>query len=192
WLIVPDAVPYYGGVVTSPLLNLPGAVVSPDPVDEGLAWHYGDPLGEQRAAERGAILLDGWRTGLVRLTGSDRLSWLQEICTQDLADASAGTATETLWLTAQGRVSHWADVCVLDNAVLLATATTDAAGSLAEFLVSMQFHADVQIEDLSPRWASVTVAGAGAVDAAVDHLGMTQSAAGHVYRTGELLVRSYR
>ncbi|MDQ5856591.1 MAG: folate-binding protein, partial [Actinomycetota bacterium] len=39
--------------MTSPLLDLPGAVPAlPGSPDAGVAWHHGDPLGEQRAAER--------------------------------------------------------------------------------------------------------------------------------------------
>ncbi|MGA9312630.1 MAG: folate-binding protein, partial [Pseudonocardiaceae bacterium] len=39
--------------MTSPLLKRPGAVPPPDgSPDAGVAWHHGDPLGEQRAADR--------------------------------------------------------------------------------------------------------------------------------------------
>ena len=41
----------------SPLLTLPGAVDARG-IDAGIAWHYGDPIGEQRAAETGAALFD--------------------------------------------------------------------------------------------------------------------------------------
>jgi hypothetical protein len=36
----------------SPLLDTPGAVAAEGP-DAGVAWHYGDPHGEQRALVRG-------------------------------------------------------------------------------------------------------------------------------------------
>jgi len=41
----------------SPLLALPGAVAAHG-IDDGIAWHYGDPVAEQRAAETGAALFD--------------------------------------------------------------------------------------------------------------------------------------
>ena len=57
--------PTMGGMATpqvripyhSPLLQLPGAVDATG-IDAGTAWHYGDPIGEQRAAESGAVLFD--------------------------------------------------------------------------------------------------------------------------------------
>ena len=45
--------------LSSPLLRLvPDAVPAPtDSPDAGIAWHYGDPLGEQRAAARGVVVV---------------------------------------------------------------------------------------------------------------------------------------
>ena len=43
--------------MTSPLLELPGAVPAPDDVaDPGVAWHFGDPFAEQRSATRSAVI----------------------------------------------------------------------------------------------------------------------------------------
>jgi len=57
----------------SPLLEWPGAVPA-DGRDAGLAWHYGDPLGEQRRAEEQAGLLDLSSRDVLLVPGEDRLS----------------------------------------------------------------------------------------------------------------------
>ena len=44
--------------------------------DAGAVWHYGDPLGEQRTADRGAIVVDRSHRAVVQLTGAERKSWL--------------------------------------------------------------------------------------------------------------------
>ena len=41
----------------SPLLGRSGAVAASG-ADEGVAWHYGDPTGEQRALEAGGAVVD--------------------------------------------------------------------------------------------------------------------------------------
>ncbi len=73
----------------SPLLRLPGAVPADGP-DAGVAAHYGDPFGEQRALARAAGLVDRSHRGVVRITGPDRLSWLNSLTTQRLEPLPAG------------------------------------------------------------------------------------------------------
>ncbi len=76
--------------------------------DAGATWHYGDPLGEQRAALTDAAIIDRSHRGVITLTGSDRLSWLHNISSQHVADLADGATVENLSLDVQGRVEdHW-------------------------------------------------------------------------------------
>jgi tRNA-modifying protein YgfZ len=85
------------------------AVAAPDPgPDAGAAWHYGDPLGEQRAAETDAVLVDRSHRAVLTLTGADRQTWLHNISTQHVSELSEGASTQNLSLDGQGRVEdHW-------------------------------------------------------------------------------------
>jgi tRNA-modifying protein YgfZ len=85
------------------------AVPAPDNgPDAGAIWHYGDPLGEQRAAETGAALVDRSHRGVLTLTGADRRTWLHSISTQDVSALPDGASTHNLSLDGQGRVEdHW-------------------------------------------------------------------------------------
>ncbi len=76
--------------------------------DAGAVWHYGDPLGEQRAAETDAVLIDRSHRAVLTLTGTDRRSWLHNISTQHVSELPDGTSTQNLSLDGQGRVEdHW-------------------------------------------------------------------------------------
>jgi folate-binding protein YgfZ len=76
--------------------------------DAGAVWHYGDPLGEQRAAGTEAIFVDRSHRGVLTLTGSDRQTWLHSISTQFVSDLPDGASTQNLSLDGQGRVEdHW-------------------------------------------------------------------------------------
>ena len=76
--------------------------------DAGVVWHYGDPLGEQRAAQRDAVVVDRSHRAVITLTGADRKTWLHSISTQHVADTTEGSCTENLSLDGQGRVEdHW-------------------------------------------------------------------------------------
>jgi folate-binding protein YgfZ len=143
----------------SPLLALPGAVAAaPDGPDRGLAWHYGDPMGEQRAAEIGAVLLDGWTDEYLAVTGADRLTWLHTLTTQHLTDLADGTATQALWLSPNGHLEHEADLVELDGTVTLRTDGGSAA-ALQQFLESMVFWSKVEVVDRTATQARLTLAG---------------------------------
>src|SRR6201992_3922408 len=76
--------------------------------DARVVWHYGDPLGEQRAAETGAVLVDRSHRRVRALTGADRQSWLHSISTQHVSELPDGATTQNLSLDGQGRVEdHW-------------------------------------------------------------------------------------
>jgi tRNA-modifying protein YgfZ len=85
------------------------AVPTPDSgPDAGAIWHYGDPLGEQRAAETDAVLVERSHRAVLTLTGADRQSWLHNISTQHVSELPDGASTQNLSLDGQGRVEdHW-------------------------------------------------------------------------------------
>ena len=85
------------------------AVPAPDPgPDAGAIWHYADPLGEQRAAETDAVLVDRSHRAVLTLTGKDRQTWLHSISSQYVSELADGASTENLSLDGQGRVEdHW-------------------------------------------------------------------------------------
>jgi folate-binding protein YgfZ len=84
---------------------VPAPATSPD---AGAVWHFGDPLGEQRAAEHDAVVIDRSHRAVIALTGADRLSWLHSISSQHVSELPDAAVTENLSLDGQGRVEdHW-------------------------------------------------------------------------------------
>ena len=137
--------------MSSPLLSLPGAVAAAG-ADAGVAWHYGDPVAEQRALERGHAVVDQSHVGVVRVTGPDRLGWLHSITSQALDTLAPFTSTETLVLSPQGHVEHAAGVVDDGEATWLLTET---AADLAAWLSSMRFMLRVEVTDVSAEWAAL-------------------------------------
>jgi folate-binding protein YgfZ len=147
--------------VTSPLLALPGAVLppagSPDP---GIAWHHGDPLGEQRAAERGVAVVDRSNREILAVPGEDRLSWLHTITSQHLLALRDGEHTEALVLDLRGHVEHHAVVSHVDGTVWLDT-EPGAAQGLLTYLNSMVFWSKVVPRDATAELAVLSLLGPG-------------------------------
>jgi len=146
----------------SPLLEWPGAVEAAWP-DEGVAWHYGEPMREQRAAAESAAVVDRSTRGVLRITGADRLTWLHSLTTQQLDKLPAGTSAEALILSPNGHVEHHLTLTDDGTATWLHT-EPGTAPSLVEFLESMRFMMRVEVADVSADYAVLTVLGPQAGD----------------------------
>lgn len=133
------------------LLQRPGAVAAEGP-DAGVAWHYGDPTGEQRALEAGSAVVDLSARGVVTVSGPDRLTWLHSLTTQHLSGLEPGQATEALILSPHGHVEHALHV-VDDGGTTWIGVEPGTSGALVEWLRSMQFMLRVQVDDVSDAWA---------------------------------------
>jgi folate-binding protein YgfZ len=148
------------------------AVPAPDTgPDAGAVWHYGDPLGEQRAATDEAVVVDRSHRAVLTLTGGDRKSWLHSVSTQHVSELSDGAVTQNLSLDGQGRVEdHWIQT-ELGDATYIDTESWRGQPLLA-YLRKMVFWSDVAIEPadlavlslLGPRLADQTVLGALGLD----------------------------
>src|SRR6478735_8666030 len=89
----------------SPGLSLPAAVAAVG-IDSGIAWHYGDPMREQRILETAAGVIDRSNRPVLAISGPDRLPWLHSICSQHVSNLSDGQSTEALVLSPHGHVEH--------------------------------------------------------------------------------------
>ena len=82
---------------------------------------YGDAL--ERAAWRDEL------PGLIRLSGSDAISFLHNVLTNDIESLGPGQARYTAYLTPQGRMISDADVIRRADDVLLAVESSVATPS---------------------------------------------------------------
>ena len=153
------------------------AVIAEHGPDAGVAWHYGDPVREQRLIERGQGLVDLSHRGVLRISGPDRLSWLHSLTTQQLTDLAPGESTTTLVLSPQGHLEH-ALYGVDDGETFWAHTEPGAAPAAAGWLDRMRFLLRVEVSDVSDQvavvWAAdpdVAPADALAVRRGADSLG---------------------
>src|SRR5258705_7405350 len=132
--------------------------------DAGAVWHYGDPLGEQRAAADEAVVVDRSHRPVLTLTGNDRKSWLHSISSQHVSDLPDGVVTQNLSLDGQGRVEdHWIQT-ELEGVTYLDTEPWRGE-PLLSYLRKMVFWSDVAVEQadlavlslLGPRLADPLV-----------------------------------
>lgn len=140
---------------------VPAPATSPD---AGALWHFGDPLGEQRAAEQGAVVVDRSHRAVITLTGADRRSWLHSISSQHVSELPDGAVTENLSLDGQGRVEdHWIQT-ELGGVTYLDTEPWRGEPLLA-YLSKMVFWSDVA--PAAADYAVLSLLGPRLVDAGV-------------------------
>jgi len=135
------------------LFSRPGAVTA-DPPDTGVAAHYGDPYAEQRALAEGQALVDLSHRPVIRIGGADRLSWLNNLLSQDVATLTPGVRTQALLLSPKGHVEHHLQL-IDDGEAVLAHVEPGTADALVDFLRRMQFMMRVEVDDVSADWAVV-------------------------------------
>ncbi|MFJ6052241.1 YgfZ/GcvT domain-containing protein [Streptomyces sp. NPDC092307] len=140
-------------MTSSPLLHLPGAVPA-EGRDEGVAAHYGELYGEQRALSEGRGFVDLSHRGVVSVSGPERLSWLHLLLTQHLTELPAGQATEALILSANGHIEH-ALYLVDDGETTWAHVEPGTQGELIAYLESMKFFYRVEVTDRTEEFAVV-------------------------------------
>jgi folate-binding protein YgfZ len=105
-----------------------------------VAWHYGDPFGEQRAAVQRAAVVDRSHRFVLTITGAERLTWLHTISSQHVADLGDRHSAENLDLDVNGRVLHHFVLTDLDGTVFIDT-EGERGPALLEYLRKMVFWA---------------------------------------------------
>ena len=145
--------------MTSPLLDLPGAVAG-DGVDAPVAAHYGSFNVEQRALESGDGFVDLSHRDVVRIEGPDRLTWLHSLTTQHLESLAPGVTLPGLVLDPQGHVEH-AFVGTDDGTAFTLHTEPGRAAALVEFLERMKFMMRAELTDVTSSQRRDLAAGAG-------------------------------
>ncbi|QUY63850.1 CAF17-like 4Fe-4S cluster assembly/insertion protein YgfZ [Gulosibacter molinativorax] len=143
----------------SPFLGLPGAVAAAAP-DAGVAAHYGGtPLREQRQLARGLAIVDCSHLGIIEVSGEDRLTWIDSLTTQSIANIQPGESAENLLLSPQGRI-EFAFGMLDDGASTWLISEPDLAAGLAEWLHKMRFRMRVVVTDRSADLFAIGTLGA--------------------------------
>jgi tRNA-modifying protein YgfZ len=126
----------------------------PGSVDEAVAWHYGDPLAEQRDLAAGVGVVDLGHRDVLEVSGVDRLTWLHSLTTAHLLDLAPGQSRLVLILSPHGHVEHELHLVETGQTVLLSVEPGSGA-PLRAYLESMRFMLRVEVmarPDLAVVW----------------------------------------
>ncbi|MGE0822831.1 MAG: aminomethyltransferase family protein [Candidatus Binatia bacterium] len=137
-----------------------GAVLSDDRGVE-LPERFAEPLAEYHAVRETVGLIDlSFRTQ-VRMTGEDRVSFLQGMVSNDVKALMPGRGCPATFLTEQGRIVADLRIYALETALLLdmdARIQEKTTEALSHFIIAD----DVEMEDLSAQQTTLSLQGPAA------------------------------
>jgi tRNA-modifying protein YgfZ len=122
---------------------------------------FGDPEGESRALETGAVLVPLLDRTVVGVTGKDRFDYLQRMLTQDVAAITEGRAARAAFLNPGGRILGTLTVWHFPNLLLLdfdPGAATSALPALERYVIAD----DVQFTDATAFYPRAMLLGPAA------------------------------
>jgi folate-binding protein YgfZ len=128
-------------------------------------------LNAYHAARAGLAFRRVHERGVLRVSGADRLPWLQGLLTNDVAPLAGSGTCYAAWLTPQGRMIT--DMVVLDTGRdAWLDVPAPLAGDLAKKLDLLIFAEDVRVADVSSEVCCVGVYGPSAAAALAAALGV--------------------
>jgi len=126
--------------------------------DKGAIWHFGEPNHEQRALFAGTAFADLSHRAVLTVTGVDRLTWMNDLATQEFAKLQPGIWVESLMLDAQGHITQQF-FAVDDGETLWIHTEKEQEASLLAFLQRMVFMLRVDPQSASDTHAVVRAPG---------------------------------
>lgn len=116
--------------------------------DHGAIWHFGEPVKEQRALESGKAFADLSHLPALAISGTDRLTWIHSLCTQDVEHLAPGEWKSGFILDPQGHI-EFPLLMIDDGDTLFIFTEIVSAEPLKKFLESMKFMLRVEVRDAS-------------------------------------------
>jgi folate-binding protein YgfZ len=122
---------------------------------------YGDPAAEHEAVRERVGVIDRSERGKIEVTGKDRATFLHGLVASDVKALLPGLGRETALLDVYGKITALLVIHCLPDRLVLETdrqLSEPLSGAIDRYLFSEQ----AELEDVTPAWGILTVAGPAA------------------------------
>ncbi len=137
---------------------------------EAAGWevpaHYGDPLAEHAGVRNGAGLADLSHRGKNRVTGEDRVKWLQSIISNDILPLTPGQGLYSAFLNHKGKMLSYFRVLLQDNAVMLEDVGEIGDTTFQALRKFLLYGTKAKLENCGESWGLLLLSGPKAPDLA--------------------------
>lgn len=126
--------------------------------------HYGESLAEYQAVRNHVGVTDLSARGRIRVTGDDRVTWLQSIISNDVLSLQPGQGTHSALLSPKGKMVTYFRAYVLDEAVMLEDVGELGDATFPALRKFLLFGTKAKMDNCSESWGSLLISGPNAPD----------------------------
>lgn len=129
--------------------------------EDGVPASFGNDSAALRALEQEAVLVDRSRWGRLRITGSDRMSFLHGQSSADITSLRQGQGTKTVLVTPQARCIDLAQ-CLIQRSGVMLILSPGMDHTIKERFEKYIFPADnVSVQNVTDKTAMLSLCGPG-------------------------------
>lgn len=121
--------------------------------------HYGDSAAEHDAVRRAVGLADLSPRGKLRITGEDRVKWLQSVISNDILPLHPGQGCYSSFLTHKGKMLTYFRVYMLADAVMLEDVGEIGEITYAALRKFLLYGTKAKMENCAESWGLLLVSG---------------------------------
>lgn len=121
--------------------------------------HYGDMLGEYRSVREAVGLADLSHRGKVRITGDDRVKWLQSVISNDILPLQPGQGRYSSFLSHKGKMLTYFRCYMQPDAVMLEDVGEIGDQTYAALRKFLLYGTKAKMENCRESWALLLISG---------------------------------
>jgi glycine cleavage system T protein len=121
--------------------------------------HYGDPVAEYQAVRNGVGLADLSHRGKIRVTGEDRVKWLQGMISNDLLPVATGNGIYSSLLTHKGKMLSYFRVYALPDSLMIEDVGDIGDATFQTLRKFLLYGTKAKMENLAETWGLLLVSG---------------------------------
>jgi glycine cleavage system T protein (aminomethyltransferase) len=120
---------------------------------------YGDPVAEHRAVRQAVGVADLSHRGKIRITGDDRVKWLQSVISNDILPLQPGQGRYSSFLTHKGKMLTYFRVYLQADAVMLEDVGEIGDATYAALRKFLLYGTKAKMENCAESWGLLLVSG---------------------------------
>ena len=126
--------------------------------------HYGNAEAEHAAVRRGVGIMDLSQRGKIRITGDDRVKWLQSIISNDILPLATGQGVYSSFLTHKGKMLSYFRAYQLGESLMLEDAGEIGDVTFSTLRKFLLYGTKAKMENCAESWGLLLVSGPKAFD----------------------------
>jgi folate-binding protein YgfZ len=124
--------------------------------------HYGDSVQEHLAVRKGVGISDLSSRGKIRITGEDRVTWLQSIISNDILPLHPGQGLYSTFMNHKGKILAYFRVLMLEDSIFVEDVGEVNDTTYQQFRKFLLFGTKAKMENCLDRWGILLIAGPNA------------------------------